>query len=499
MPSILIADRDANERIGIGWLITSCAIPYDHVYTAATAEEVIQSLESHTPDVLCLELDMIGKAQWESLKLLIEQYRPLVLVMTAEATFERAMQGIELNARDLWLKPQTPEMIRRVLTRFCRDRMDSGARERQQGGGGRSAAELSHRDLFFPSKKPGKSHPLMLAQLEDPQRHPELLHFLSAYPFREQPILLPASDAIVGIFFADDPDPLPALQQMGQRLLRDWEAAYDDPLSLVMYHSGDGEQPLNETYSDASQALHIRFFKGYRQVSAVRSRIAWTMIDPFLTPAEQRAWVDMLHAAGKEELKQWMYRQFFFKEEPYPEPGLLRIRLTSILAQVRRYMKAHGLDHGHMEEGYHRVFETILYSPILYRIVQELLLFTYALIDSVHAHKEEARADVIELAIRYMESRYADADLRLEDVARHVDRSPAYFSTLLSQKHGVSFRQLLASMRMKEAQRLLLETSLSVQEVAARSGFVNANYFSKIFKEKLGTTPRLFRIQKKKQ
>ncbi|MDF2683953.1 MAG: two-component system response regulator, partial [Brevibacillus sp.] len=356
---------------------------------------------------------------------------------------------------------------------------------------------VSYLELFFPKQKSSRPYPLLLAQLEDPNRHPELLRFLEAYPFREPPILLPLSDAIVGIFSVDDSDPLPHLQQLGKRLLRDWEAAFDDPLSLVMYHSDTHMEDLNRTYTDASQALHIRFFKGYRQVSVVRNRIAWTIIDPFLSPSEQRAWIDMLHDGNKEELKQWMYRQFFYKQEPYPEPGLLRIRLTSILAQVRRYMKAHGLDHGKVEEGYHRVFETILYSPILYRIVQELLLFIYSLIDSVHHQKEEARVDLIELAIRYMEGRYTDPDLRLEDVARHVDRSPAYFSSLLSKKQGISFRQLLNQLRMKEAQRLLLETSLSVQEVAMRTGFVNPNYFSKIFKEKTGTTPRLLRNQKK--
>lgn len=497
MPSILIADRDANERIGIGWLITSCAIPYDHVYTAATMAEVIQCLESHKPDVLCLELDMMERGQWEALKLLVDQYRPLVLVMTAEATFERAMQGIELNARDLWLKPQTPEKIRRVLTRFCMEKKESQSSLPVQGVEGGRLAEVSYRDLFLPLKKPGKSYPLMLAQLENPQRHPELLRFLSTYPFREQPILLPLNDAIAGIFSWEDGDALSQLEQVGKRLLRDWEASFDDSLSVVLYQSDDQEQLVNETYLEASQALHIRFFRGYRQVSVVRNRISWTMIDPFLTPAEQRAWIEMLQDGDKEKLKQWMYRQFFYKDEPYPEPGLLRIRLTSILAQVRRYMKANGLDHGNVEEAYHRVFETILYAPILYRIVQELLLFIYSLIDSVFTQKEESRADLIELAIRYIEGRYTDPALRLEDVARHVDRSPAYFSTLLSQKHGVSFRQLLNNLRMKEAQRLLLETSLSVQEIAMRTGFVNANYFSKIFKEKTGTTPRLLRNQKK--
>jgi two-component system response regulator YesN len=497
MPSIMIADRDANERIGIGWLVTSCAIPYEQVYSAGTMQEVFQTMQSHIPDVICIELDMVGKGHWEELKLLVEQYRPIVIVTTAEATFERAMQGIELHAHDLWLKPQTPEYIRRVLTRCCQERALVHVKNEPGQGTGRGA-ELSYLDLFFPGPGQGKPFPILLAQLEDPKKHPELLAFFQSYPFRDKPVLLPQSGSIVGVFLLDEPDPLPYLHTVAKRILMDWEAAHDAPLSLVLYDSDDREQSLNEKYLDASEALNIRFFKGYRQVSVIQNRVNWKVIDPFLTPSEQRAWIDMLHDGNRDEIKQWMYQHFFFKEEPYPEPGLLRIRLTSILAQVRRYMKSHGLDRGMVEEGYHRVFETILYSPILYRIVQELLLFIYSSIDSVHEQKDEGRVDVIELAIRYMEGRYTDADLRLEDVARHVDRSPAYFSSLLSQKQGISFRQLLTSMRVKEAQRLLLETSLSVQEVAARSGFVNANYFSKIFKEKTGTTPRLLRNQKKR-
>jgi YesN/AraC family two-component response regulator len=43
----------------------------------------------------------------------------------------------------------------------------------------------------------------------------------------------------------------------------------------------------------------------------------------------------------------------------------------------------------------------------------------------------------------------------------------------------------------------LIDTKLSIQDVADKTGFINANYFSKIFKEKTGTTPRSFRNRKK--
>jgi two-component system, response regulator YesN len=131
MPSIMIADRDPNERSGISWLLSSWAVPYDQIYKAGTMEEVFQVLENHVPDVLCIELDMVPRSSWERLKLLVEQYRPIVIVMTAEATFEKAMLGIELHARDLWLKPQTPEAIRRVLTRYCQEKREETNRHQE--------------------------------------------------------------------------------------------------------------------------------------------------------------------------------------------------------------------------------------------------------------------------------------------------------------------------------------------------------------------------------
>jgi len=495
MTTLLIADRDANERTGISWLVSSYAIPFERVVTAGSVSEVAQLLDTDMPAVICLELDMIPADSWDRIKLLVKQYKPIVIVTTAEATFERAMQGIELQAAELWVKPQPPDQIRRVLTRCCRaaaDVRDAAAPSEEP-----KQTTISYRSLFLPQETPGGHFQLLLLQLENPKKHPHLLSFLDDFPFGKAPVLLPLSDLIVCVFTMTSAEPVGSLQELGKRILAEWEAVQSEPLSLVVYGARDPSLPLNEKYRHARQALEIRFFKGYRQVSVVRDRVDWEMIDPFLTPAEQRTWVEMLNDADREQIKQWMYREFLNKREPYPEPGLLRTRLTSILAQVRRYMKSCCLDSGELEERYHAVFETILYNPILYRIVQEFLLFLYEVLDSAKASEVNARADVIEQALRFMEEHYHEPHLRLEDVARHVDRSPAYFSTLLTKRQGSSFRQLLTAIRVKEAQRLLLDTNWTVKEIAEKTGFGNVNYFSKIFKEKTGTTPRSFRNRKK--
>ncbi|PLR78780.1 AraC family transcriptional regulator [Bacillus sp. V3-13] len=495
MVKLLIGDRDQNERTGIGWLLSSYSIPFDHVLTAGSVSEVFDIIEAELPDVICIELDMISKDSWDSFKELIKRYRTKVIVMTAEATFERALQGIELHAFDLWVKPHSPDHIKRVLTHCCK--AASEVEKKQKPSAQTEESSISYRCLFVHEETPDVNYRLMLMQLENPKKLPLLLSFLQEYPFQYQPVLLPLSDMIVSVFSFANKLPFTHLKQTGNRILTEWEERFSEPISLVLYDSDDPFLSLNEKYLRAKQGLELRFFKGYRQLSVIEDKVDWVMIDPFLTPSEQREWIHMLNEDDRKKIKQWMYKEFLNMKEPYPEPGLLRTRLTSLLAQVRRFMKSFYLDEGTLEVRYHQIFETILYNPILYRIVQELLLFLYEVLDRAATHQEHARTDVIEQGIQYIEQHFDNPGLKLEDVANHVDRSPAYFSSLLTKKQGISFRQLLTKNRIKKAQRLLLETKISIQDVAEQTGFINANYFSKIFKEQTGITPRAFRDRKK--
>ncbi|MED3998262.1 helix-turn-helix domain-containing protein [Peribacillus frigoritolerans] len=497
MVKLLIADRDQNERTGIGWLVSSFSIPFDHILLAGSVSEVFHLIEAEVPDVVCIELDMIPKDTWDSFKEVTKRYIQKVIVMTAEATFERALQGIELHAYDLWVKPQSPDHIKRVLTQCCK--AVSKTEEKQEPSAQIEVPSVSYSSLFVHQETLGANFRLMLMQLENSKKQPILLSFLQEYPFKNRPVVLPLSDMIVSVFSFDNqqPQPLKQLKHIGNRILTEWEEQFSEPMSLVLYDTNDPLLSLNEKYLHAKQALEIRFFKGYRQLSVIEDKVNWVMIDPFLSPSEQREWIDMLNEGDRDKIKQWMYKEFLNKEDPYPEPGLLRTRLTSLLAQVRRFMKSFYLDDGMLERRYHQVFESILYNPILYRIVQELLLFLYEVLDRANNNRENARTNVIEQAIRYIEEHFTNPELRLEDVANQVNRSPAYFSSLLTKKHGSSFRQLLTKTRINEAQRLLIDTKLSIQDVADKTGFINANYFSKIFKEKTGTTPRSFRNRKK--
>jgi AraC-like DNA-binding protein len=278
--------------------------------------------------------------------------------------------------------------------------------------------------------------------------------------------------------------------------MRKWEEEFSEPLAIVVHKGNASSQTLNQKYLQTRKILEFTYYKGYRQVVEFEDAPDWVHIDPFLAPPEQRIWVDMLTNVDLEKIKLWLYDEFLKLKDPYPDPGLVRIRLTSILAQVRRFMKTYNLDeHQSYEHDYRYIFNSILYDKVLYRTVQNLILFNQKLFLGVESNARNSKQDVIERGISYIEANFTNRVLRLEDVAKYVDRNPSYFSHLLITKTGSSFTEILSSLRMKEAKRLLNETNKSVKEISILTGYQNSNYFSKMFKEFVGKSPREFRMK----
>ena len=72
--------------------------------------------------------------------------------------------------------------------------------------------------------------------------------------------------------------------------------------------------------------------------------------------------------------------------------------------------------------------------------------------------------------------------------------SPAYLSDMLRTLTGQSTQQHIHHALIAKAKRLLLSTSLTINETAFRLGFEYPQYFTRLFKNKTGQTPAAFRF-----
>ncbi|MFC5407466.1 response regulator [Cohnella soli] len=109
-------------------------------------------------------------------------------------------------------------------------------------------------------------------------------------------------------------------------------------------------------------------------------------------------------------------------------------------------------------------------------------------------HAEESPTSVIPIAIQYIQEHYRE-ELSLEKVAAAVYLNAAYFSQLFKTKTGQGYKEYVTRLRMDKAAELLRHTQLKVTEVAYRAGFQDIRHFTQVFRKTYQTTPTEYRQQ----
>lgn len=98
---------------------------------------------------------------------------------------------------------------------------------------------------------------------------------------------------------------------------------------------------------------------------------------------------------------------------------------------------------------------------------------------------------------RLMCSLAANSDLypTHQEAARLAGLTPAAFSRFFRRVVGKYYRDYLCDLKLGRALRLLIESDLSISEIAYASGFDNISTFNRAFRIKRGLSPREFRAQ----
>ena len=118
-------------------------------------------------------------------------------------------------------------------------------------------------------------------------------------------------------------------------------------------------------------------------------------------------------------------------------------------------------------------------------------LETYAYIVSVSYNGTYSKH--INSIINYIQANYNKA-LTLEILAEHVQLNPSYLSNLIKRETNSSLNDIINNIRIEKGKFLLINSNMTIHQIAQAVGFNYQNYFSAVFRKFVGITPKEYRM-----
>ncbi len=108
------------------------------------------------------------------------------------------------------------------------------------------------------------------------------------------------------------------------------------------------------------------------------------------------------------------------------------------------------------------------------------------------SEREAAGSFIAKQALSYMK-KHRTEKLTLQDVADACYVSQWHLSKLLNRYTGKSFYDILHSLRMEEAKKLLADPSLRIGDIGEMVGYADTAHFARIFKKLVGMSANEYR------
>lgn len=457
MITVLVAEDEKLIRKGIAAMVGRSSLNPDAVLEARDGLEAWEILERQPVEVLITDIRM---PQLDGIALVERSRRlpnpPLVLVISGYDDFSYAVSMLRSGVQDYLLKPVETDKFNAAM-----DRLTALLAQRQCQQRNRREHFLLH--LSYLMERPDADP----ARRDAALREVETQFFRGTFQAvcaREEAVQVPEDTLSLrgpaGIWVYLVPQ---AQQVRGER---------------VVGESGchQGVRELHQAYQEAYGAWKQCFFTGGRGRYAPASNTA--------APPKAEHLLDLIR------LSRWQEALKLLEESACQVGrGELEAEALGNVCQAiaeglaKTYRDLYEADETPLQ------FQNLWRYPCWDSYVQELTqwmeLFCQRL-DQEFADYESKQK--IRDAVQYIRQNFR-GPINMAMVSNHVSMNYSLFSVFFKQYTGTNFVSFLQTLRLEEAQRLLRETDLRVNEISAKAGFSGEKHFLKVFKAATGVSP----------
>ena len=122
---------------------------------------------------------------------------------------------------------------------------------------------------------------------------------------------------------------------------------------------------------------------------------------------------------------------------------------------------------------------------------ESVLLYTFSYLGNrlLHSKKEVKQYHSFDLIKKYVDEHFSEHHFSLEDICEDLSYNKKYISSLFKKHMGTGIINYLNTIRIQNACTMMEQGFTSIIDIADRCGYSDSQYFSKVFKSKMGITP----------
>lgn len=524
MYKILIVDDEELERNALRAIINKGIDSIIEIEEAVNGREAIVKSKSFNPDIIFLDIKMPGINGIEAARIIKETDSTISLIfLTAFNQFDYAQEAIQIGVDDFIIKPSSEnrvlEVITKLITKIDNRKSDLDHKENNEIKLSRATGYLENEFIYNLSVRGITEEKfenyLSILDTDFYSARAGIVKLLfDTYPihvdsgYQKQVLkkrcafILKSSLKKKGIitFFNIDLSNVYFLLSLNREENNNLETQYIP--ALISELISEIKKAINieiiigigSSFTDPTKALSS-FLTAKNNLGRLPENEKSLLpeqedeIDLFPITLEIGMEQAILNGNRNDVMKIFQQINEWFESSilSFEEKKKNLLELVTILKHAAAYQFPNGkclIDDNEIRESAGAVI-----------LLSSINIFLNDLLEQIHKIQEIENNPAIEKACKFIDTNYKN-DITLEETASHCSLSSFYFSKLFKKRKKLTFIDYLTNRRIEEADKLLLETNLSIKEISRAVGYNNPNYFTRVFKRVHSSSPSSFRSNK---
>ena len=529
---VLAADDEFWSRENIRSLIPWEEYSLEFLEPACDGEEVLERIPEEKPDIILTDINMPFLSGLELLERLQKEYPDIITIaISGYDDFDKVKGVFVSGGLDYLLKPVGKEELVKVLTKALgvleerenAKRQDETSRIQEHKLS--SFLEDSEYSVLLSGKLYGQSASqthisststfsevatLMvkfynITEIAERFGHDNLQmswniksRLKELTGSAENPIIFNNSNKMSEFLIVETAD-AKALKSLAENILKEFPLQEYGPVSVVLHEQTSSLDDIGTIYRELVAALVTRPFSRSHCILSCPEEKNNGEIQTIgkLAPAHMETELYHLLLTGqKAETEKLIFKTCDFRHCDNGSWSYLDVkqyagRITGILY---RYVQEKCPElTAQAEEAMDNIdyYMKCLNAPSLFASLKILL-------DSLWESGEDKSSDSssimqqVEQIHRYIERSYHE-NITLTALAEQYHMDASYLSRIFSQKYGETIIAFLTRIRMEKAAELMKDQDKKLETISFLVGYDDYNYFSRVFRKKMGCSPREYR------